>query len=143
MLTSITVPATQTPPLPMTTSLNEVFRSGEQITTAERVNQRRRPNTRVNNVVNSGPIFEQFRTIMLRYIDSTKTINTIFSKIESIPDNGHIQWSDIIRSIAHSSRPGTELGRQMMGELNDAGFIVPIISYPNKYNIRKGPIFPS
>ena len=41
------------------------------------------------------------------------------------------------------SRPGTELGRQMMGELNDAGFIVTIISYPNKYNIRKGPIFPS
>ena len=80
---------------------------------------------------------------MLRYIDSTKVINTLFSKIESIPDNGYIQWSEITRSIPYLSRPGTDLGRQMMGELNDAGFIVTIIYKTNKYKIRKGPIFPS
>ena len=116
---------------------------GEKFTTTPKVNQRRRSNTRVNNAVNSSPIFEQFSTIMLRYINSTKVINTLFSKIESIPDNGHIQWSEIMRSIPFLSRPDTDIGRQMMIELNDAGFIVTIIYKTNMYKIRKGPIFPT
>ena len=121
--------------------INEVVRSGDQVTTAPRVNQSRRSNTRVNNAVNSGPIFEQFSTIMLRYIDSTKTINTIFSKIESIPDNGHIYWSELIRSISFALRPNQELRQQMMEELQAVGVISVTKDLNNNNQIKKGSLF--
>ena len=114
---------------------------GEKFTTSPRVNQRRRSKTRVNNAVNSGPIFEQFSIITLRYINSTKTINTLFSKIESIPDNAHIYWGELIGSIRFALRPNSELRQQMMEELQAVGFIRVTKDLNNNNQIEKGPLF--
>lgn len=118
------------------------------------------PNVRASHVHNNHPITLQiidnnlqntdslecspreiFISIMSRYLQSIKTINTLFEKIVSIPDGEFILLNDFMKSIATNIRPGPEIRNQIIISLQNARIISYTTASKNSVKIRKGPIF--
>ena len=83
-----------------------------------------------------------FTTIMSRYKTSIKSINLLFSKIQSLPTNGFILLNNLLKSVNASNRPVALERAQMIEELLEAGIII-ISKGVNKNSIKvqKGPSF--
>jgi len=93
-----------------------------------------------SNSVDSSPR-EIFISIMSRYLQSTKTINTLFDKIESIPNGEFILLNDFMKGIATNIRPGPEIRNQIIISLQSAQIISYTTASKNSVKIQKGQIF--
>ena len=78
---------------------------------------------------------------MSRYLQSTKTINTLFDKIESIPNGEFILLNDFMKGIATNIRPGPEIRNQIIISLQSAQIISYTTASKNSVKIQKGQIF--
>ena len=88
-------------------------------------------------------MWQIFLNLTENYINSRKTVLNMFSKIQSLPDNGSISLNELIVSMSSSSRPNNERKLEMMEELRDAGIINFRSPKKNSFIITKGSIFSS
>ena len=100
-------------------------------------------NTTVNSLnVELSPILASFTTIMSRYITSNKSINLLFSKIQSLDSDEFILLNNLLKSVNASIRPVTLERAQMVEELREAGIIIISTgASKNSIKIKKGPRF--
>ena len=116
-----------------------------EVNATNTVNTAANPNSNAN--VNSlnvelSPILASFTTIMSRYITSNKSINLLFSKIQSLDSDEFILLNNLLKSVNASIRPVTLERAQMVEELREAGIIIISTgASKNSIKIKKGPRF--
>lgn len=83
---------------------------------------------------------EIFTSIMSRYLRSHRTMNTLFGKLQSIPDGQYILLNDLMRAVTTNERPGHEVRIQIVQNLQDARLIT-FTTIRNSTRIQKGHLF--
>ena len=115
----------------------------QQVPTAPSVTSPIVVNNQQSNDLEARSPREIFNRLMSRYLESTKTINNLFTKIESIPDGEFVLFNDLMRNIPTAKRPTSEMRMQIIDDLRNAQFIIATnISKTTSIKIEKGPIFP-
>ena len=75
------------------------------------------------------------------YLSSEKPLLKMFSKIETLPENGSVSLSELVTSMSSAHRPSDARKIEMIKELREAGLINFKNPKKNSYIITKGPMF--
>lgn len=100
------------------------------------------PSTNNANIQStSSPNFEQFHNILIKYITSTISLNTLISKFETLPSEGHLLLNQLMQCITPASRPSPELRTLMLEELIEEGIIIVTPHTKTSFKVKRGPNF--
>lgn len=87
------------------------------------------------------PVRELFISIVLKYIKSRISANSMFDRIDAIPEGKFITWTALLKNLSYKTRPKLEEGRKMLMELVDTEIFITKQSSKNSICLQKGPIF--
>lgn len=95
----------------------------------------------VQTFTSDNPVRDLFIYLLSKYIKSIHCANSMFNRIDAIPEGKYLTWSYLLEKMSSSMRPKSDEGKKVLKELVDAGLIV--IKQPTFKSIRiqKGPKF--